>query len=224
VVRQPLAPRPAADYRLKDETESEGESMSETTRDPERYVYIPLRRELYHEIVRREDRHEDVNVAAYVERAVEDFLKSTDGDRAVWTGKEYWDEYKERTSHAEDRAPYGDPDLGFQWYDVYLPNGTTLRMQHDGQWHEAYVIRQAVRRSMDDVEQYMPDWLATEIFGSPRDGWDDLFILRPGDRRPTLARDARLNPSFRRHNWSGYHQGQGRGRAWYVGAGRVLTP
>jgi hypothetical protein len=188
--------------------------MAETTQDPERYVYVPLKRELYHELVRRHDRREDVNVAALVERAVETFLKNTDGDPSIWTSKEYLDDYEDRTACAEDRGTCGDPDHGFQWCSVYLPNGTILRMQHEGRWHEAYVIRQAIRRGMDDAGQYTPDWLATEICGSPRDGWDDLFILRPGDRGPTLARDARLNPSFRRHNWSLHRQGQGRGRAW----------
>jgi hypothetical protein len=188
--------------------------MSDRPLDPERYVYVPLRRELYHEIVRRQDRHADVNVAAHVERAVEDFLKSTDGDQEIWTGREHLDEHEERFRETEFRATYGDPDLGFQWYDVYLPNGTELGMQHDGQWHKAYVTRQAIRRSMFDVNEYTPAGLATAIGVSPRDEWDDLFILRPGDRRPTLAKDARLHPSFKRHNWSAHHQHQGQKRAW----------
>jgi hypothetical protein len=81
------------------------------------------------------------------------------------------------TWRAAFRAEYGDPDKRYQWEEVYLPNGTELEMEHDGQRYKACVRREAIRRDVREVEEYSPAEIATAIGGgTPRDRWHDLFM------------------------------------------------
>jgi hypothetical protein len=55
---------------------------------------------------------------------------------------------------------YGDcaPSLRSPWRAA-----TELEMEHDGEWHQAHVRREAIRRDVRDVEELSPAELATAI-------------------------------------------------------------
>lgn len=80
---------------------------------------------------------------------------------------------------------------GYQWKNLFLPDGTQIRMQYKGEYFYAKV-------EGDDVvykgRSISPSSLANTITSSSRNAWRDLWIKRPGpagDSEWKLADDCR---------------------------------
>ena len=79
---------------------------------------------------------------------------------------------------------------GYQWKNLFLPDGTEVRMQYKGQYHYAKVEGDQL---FYEGEQTTPGSLANAIAGSTRSAWRDLWVKRPFDaewRRADSCRDA----------------------------------
>ena len=77
---------------------------------------------------------------------------------------------------------------GFQWKEIFLPDGTEVRMQYKGQYYYASVE--------DDQLMYQgnsttPSRLSNTIARSSRNAWRDLWVKRPTDVEWYLANDLR---------------------------------
>lgn len=77
---------------------------------------------------------------------------------------------------------------GFQWKNLFLPDGTELRMQYKGTYHYASVEGDEIRYKGKPIT---PGSLANTIAGGSRNAWRDLWIKRPSDSEWILADDCR---------------------------------
>lgn len=80
---------------------------------------------------------------------------------------------------------------GYQWKNLFLPDGTQIRMQYKGAYHYAKVEGDAV---MYEGKRTSPGALANTIARSSRNAWRDLWIKRPKENAWTLADDCRKQP------------------------------
>jgi hypothetical protein len=117
-----------------------------------------------------------------------DFLRSNgdarDPVRAVADAIDYWIE----------NASW-KPDLitisvhhGYQWKNLFLPEGTEIRMQYKGVYSYAKVENDEL---LYNGQPTSPSNLANTIAGSSRNAWRDLWIKRPGDSDWCLADELR---------------------------------
>ena len=78
---------------------------------------------------------------------------------------------------------------GYQWKNVFLPDGTQIRMQYQGSYSYAKVEGDDITYQGKPIS---PGSLARAIAGgSNRNAWRDLWIKRPKDREWILADDLR---------------------------------
>jgi hypothetical protein len=133
--------------------------------------------------------HVSIPVSTDLFLAVADFLREKGDVRdpvaAVTDAIGYW----------LDNADW-KPDLlrqsagrGYQWKNLFLPDGTEVRMQYKGQYHYAKVQGDQL---VYEGEQTTPGSLANSIAGSSRSAWRDLWVKRPVDtewRRADSCRD-----------------------------------
>lgn len=153
--------------------------------EPTDYIYVPLRAELYADLVRRSG---NSDVSGYINHSVESFLERSEGDPDLWSAK-----YIEKLAEDEDEeflAKYGDPGRGYQWGAVFLPNGTQVRMTYGGQ--DTYTeIRHG--RFCYDEESMSPSQFARRVArNTTRNAWRDLYIKFPGDASWKPADSLRL--------------------------------
>ena len=120
--------------------------------------------------------------------ALIDFLRSN-GDRrdptmAVADAIDYW----------MDNASW-KPELittsisrGYQWKNLFLPDGTEIRMQYKGVYSYANVDGDVLLYS---GKPFSPSTMANTVTGSSRNAWKDIWVKRPGDADWCLADDLR---------------------------------
>ena len=77
---------------------------------------------------------------------------------------------------------------GYQWKNLFLPDGTEIRMQYKGAYSYAKVENDGIIYNGKPIS---PSNLANTIAGSSRNAWRDLWIKRPGDADWCLADDLR---------------------------------
>ena len=151
---------------------------------------VPIDSEIVGELFLRKGPTTDV--ASWIERIVKDYLERTRDD-GNWSDPYY--EYRDGQVDVESfRAEFGDPQGGYHWAPVFLPNGTQLRMDYKRQTFNATV-------KFDKVEyqgqSYTPSELARAIAsgskgtGTSRNAWRDLLVKRPGDTDWIMADDLR---------------------------------
>lgn len=71
---------------------------------------------------------------------------------------------------------YGQPtNRGYQWKDLFLPRGTSLRICHRGLCYFAEVEGDLL---IADGKIITPSSWATEVCGSVRNAWRDIYIRR----------------------------------------------
>ena len=95
---------------------------------------------------------------------------------------------------------YGDPEKGFLWANVFMPNATRLRMVYENKIHYAAVKYGKV---IYENESYSPSGMVRKIAnGAERYAWKDLFIQLYGSDMWERAQDIRYdnanNTFFRR--------------------------
>jgi hypothetical protein len=77
---------------------------------------------------------------------------------------------------------------GHQWKNLFLPDGTEVRMQYKGKYHYAKVEGDQL---VYEGEPTTPGSLANTIARTSRNAWRDLWVKRPGDASWSLADDLR---------------------------------
>ncbi|SEO24719.1 hypothetical protein SAMN05216404_11528 [Nitrosospira multiformis] len=148
-------------------------------------VFVPISSEIYNEFVLRYgDARADV--ASTIENVVADYLERTK-DEQYW-GEQY---LAKRDAERILGEALGDPDKGYQWLAIFLPNGTKLKMAYKGRDYYAEVVHEKI---MYEGESFSPSGLANCIAsGTARNAWRDLWIKRPRDKEWLLADDLRRN-------------------------------
>ncbi len=127
------------------------------------------------------------DISGWIENVVQDYLERTadEGD---------WNEafYKYRAGQANTKSfekEFGDPKDGFHWAPLFLPNGTSIRMEYKRATFHATVKFGKIDHK---GESYSPSELARFIAdGTSRNAWRDLVIKRPNDTNWSLADDLR---------------------------------
>lgn len=152
--------------------------------NPTDYIYVPLKVELYAELVRRSGQ---ANVANYVESQVADFLNATEGDPDIWSA-EYIDKHHDKTDQ-EFLDSFGNPTRGIQWGQLFLPNGTQIRMTYSGDAHYGEIRHEKL---VLENEAVTPSEFASRVANNTsRNAWRDLYIKFPGKGTWKLADDLR---------------------------------
>ncbi|GAB3432015.1 hypothetical protein NX773_13395 [Massilia solisilvae] len=64
---------------------------------------------------------------------------------------------------------------GYQWQDVFLPEGTELRMRYHSVWYYAQVVRD---RIMYEGQTVSPREWGLLVTGGVRNAWRDIWIRR----------------------------------------------
>ncbi len=99
-----------------------------------------------------------------------------------------------RSDREERENKYGDAGKGYQWENVYLPNGTQLYIVYNNTAHHAAVKFETI---VYKGESYSPSVLVRKIAnGTARNAWTDLFIQMPGDDVWRRAEDILMESCF----------------------------
>ncbi|HEX5345312.1 MAG TPA: hypothetical protein VFX55_22635 [Duganella sp.] len=76
------------------------------------------------------------------------------------------------------------PARGYQWKQLFLPEGTRIRMQVRGCWHTAAIIGDELVYKGDPIS---PHQMAKQVAGEGRNAWREIWVLMPGQKRWTNA-------------------------------------
>jgi hypothetical protein len=127
------------------------------------------------------------NVAGTIEDVVQDFLDRT-ADRENWSEAYY--QFRQSVADVDRLTKeFGDPQQGFHWGPVFLPNGTLIQMEYKRKTFHATVKFGKIEY---DDENYSPSEFACAVANNTsRNAWRDLMIKRPGDSRWILADELR---------------------------------
>lgn len=85
---------------------------------------------------------------------------------------------------------------GFRWKELFLPDGSQIRMRYKGRYHYASVKSDEF---VSDVGASSPSQFANKVASSSRNAWRDLEVRRPNDIEWHLAQNLReaLSPNGR---------------------------
>ena len=148
--------------------------------NPTDYVFLPLPTELYAEFIRRSGK---ADMSHLIRDLVQNFLEDTEGDPGIWT-----EEYIEKFADEQDEAfreKYGDPGRGYQWQNLFLPNGTQVRMTYGGK--DSYAEIQHERLRYGDKVMSPSQFAGKVARYTNRNAWRDLYIKFPGEGAWKLA-------------------------------------
>jgi hypothetical protein len=139
-------------------------------------VFVPIPAEMYNELVIRCG-HPTVDVSGYIEHAVSTYLDRTKDDE--WSAQ--YNSIREIDRALENLGTeFGDPNKGYQWLTVFLPNDYYAEVAHE--------------QIMYEGEAFSPSSLANRIAsGTSRNAWRDFWIKKPRDKEWLLADDVRRN-------------------------------
>ena len=117
-----------------------------------------------------------------------DFLRSNGDPRdpvaLVSTAIDYW---IQNASWKPELLAQTDA-RGYQWKNVFLPDGTQIRMPYKGAYHYSKVVGDEI---IYEGKPISPGSLANTVAKSSRNAWRDLWIKRPTDREWLLADECR---------------------------------
>lgn len=139
-------------------------------------IAIPINSEIIGELFLRSGPKSDVN--GWIENIIMDYLERTEGDDG-WR-----EEYYEYIEKQQSDEVYGSPSEGYQWKQLFLPNGTKIFMTFGQKKHQAIVKHGAF--TFNDTTG-SPSQFAIFIAGHSRNAWRDLYVKRPKDVEPVLA-------------------------------------
>ncbi len=154
-------------------------------------VCVPIDADMYAEFILRSGKN--VDVASFIENIVQDYLDRTEGDAAIWSNEHA---VKFHAQLGEDfEKTYGDPEGSYQWGDLFLENGTKIRMKYKGRHYFAVVRHEEIEF---EEEVYTPSQLANKIAGgTSRNAWRDPRIKERGSSQWVLADDLRRQAKAR---------------------------
>ncbi len=143
-------------------------------------IFIPFPKNLYDKITIRSGGNLDVSNLAASE--VLGFIEQTirmDAylSQQLWTsdGIEAWiDEF------GTHKGIDGDVTRGFQWKELFLPNGTELRITYKGKNYYAKIANEEV---VANGQKFTPShWASAVADGTSRNAWRDIWVRFPGDQ------------------------------------------
>jgi hypothetical protein len=147
--------------------------------EPAEYIGLPFRLSLVSEFILRSGRH--VDIAGRVEYIVRDYLDRTRGDDTIWS-EAHADQV---TKEEESGRSFGDPNKGYQWLNLFVPNGTKIRMPYKGSYHYAMIDHEHL---VYEIESLSPSEFASRVAGgTSRNAWRDLWFQFPGSNTWELA-------------------------------------
>jgi hypothetical protein len=139
-------------------------------------IYIPFPKDLYDLIIIRSNGQLDP--ARLAATQVEDFIERNRHDGNFWT--EDGLAMFAAEDEAEGRDVVGDPTKGYQWQQLFLPNGTELRMTYKGRNAYAQVKHEQI---MAEGVSYSPSqWASAVADNTSRNAWRDIWVRLPGQR------------------------------------------
>ncbi len=134
-------------------------------------VSVPIPAAIYAEIVLRY--RGDRDPGAVIVDVVQDFLERTFDD-VVWT-----DTDTAIQINAEWIKKNGNPNEGYHWQSVFLPNGTRLKMTYKQRDYFADIQHRKVIHEGGEVS---PSEFANRVANNTsRNAWRDIYVKRPGD-------------------------------------------
>lgn len=139
-------------------------------------IAIPIDSEIIGELFLRSG--PKVDVSGWIENIIMDYLERTQSDDG-WR-EEYYEYVEKQLSYKE----YGNPSEGYQWKQLFLPNGTKIFMTFKQKKHQAIVKHGAF---IFDGITGSPSEFANKVAGHRRNAWRDLYIKRPKDVELVLA-------------------------------------
>jgi hypothetical protein len=140
------------------------------------YVMVPISCALYDQVVLRS--RGSISPAAILESQLETFLSQTEGDD-MWD-PEYLNEVAPLVDD-ENLQYVGNPERGYYWQLVFLPNGTQVRFSYRNTEKFAQVRHQALLYAGEEVS---PSQFASKVAnGTSRNAWRDLYVRRPEDKQ-----------------------------------------
>jgi hypothetical protein len=118
------------------------------------------------------------DISGTIEDITMNYLERTEND--VGWSEEYY-KYIEKQQSYEN---YGNPGEGYQWKQLFLPNGTKIFMTFEQKKYQAIIKHGAF---IFDGTTGSPSQFANSVAGHSRNAWRDLYIKRPKDVEPVLA-------------------------------------
>lgn len=145
------------------------------------FVCVPISRSVYNEFILRTGK--DTNVARWIEDIVEDFLERNAEGHPDWCDQYY--ENLERSQAVSAARRFGDPKKGYQWQNIYMPNGTQLKMTYKSQQFFAEVKHGQIW-FLD--EPCSPSEFAYRVANNTRrNAWRDIWLRFPGSKQWEFA-------------------------------------
>ncbi|MRW87193.1 hypothetical protein GJ698_24290 [Pseudoduganella sp. FT26W] len=72
------------------------------------------------------------------------------------------------------------PSRGYQWKQLFLPEGTRLRMRFNERWYTAAIAGDNLVYNGKSVS---PNQMAVKVAGDGRNAWHEIWVLLPGHKQ-----------------------------------------
>lgn len=126
--------------------------------------------------------------------ALTDFLKSSDNDKdpvdVIAEAVSSWIDGAGSKQSPTALKTLKSSDRGYHWKDVFLPNGTSLRMKYKGDFYYAAVQGDNIIYESRGVS---PSEFCNSVTNTSRNAWNDIWIKRPNDSEWVYANTLRKN-------------------------------
>jgi hypothetical protein len=167
------------------------------------YIFLPVPRNLYDDVVRFSDGKCDLIDLAidqfhdFIRRTAEDNAHGLMGDRLDEFLAIYHPDVLAHLHREDEEAELRDAGRmerlsPLVWKEVEVPAGSEVRMQYGGAYHTAKVLR---GRIVDQDGDFSPsEWASKVAQGTNRNAWRDLYFRFPGMQQwnsATTLRDLR---------------------------------
>lgn len=153
------------------------------------HICVPIKSELIGELYLRRGPQQDIS--GWIESILEDYLERTQ-DEDGWS-EEYYSYVSGKKWDRTKLDEFGDPNKGYNWTPIFIPNGSEISMEYKRQKHTAVVKHEKIHYK-DKI--YTPSELARAIANhTSRNAWRDLFIRKPGETKWLLADQLRRGKS-----------------------------
>jgi hypothetical protein len=151
-------------------------------------IAIPVAGSIVAEIILRSGGRADP--VTVIENVVADFLERTRGDADIWS-EEHANAVAEEKGD-DSLQKYGPATKGYHWQNVYLPNGTELKIHYKDRDHFAEIRHQQLY--YEGIPSSPSQFASRVANNTSRNAWRDIWIKRPGDKDWVFADQLRVSP------------------------------
>lgn len=124
--------------------------------------------------------HKNINVPVDTRQFISlcDFLKSKKSSKdpvdVISEAIDYWME----NADWKIETLMSEAIKGYHWKNVFLPNGTSLRMKYKGEYYYAAVQGDNI---IYESQSISPSEFCNLVTQTSRNAWNDVWIKRPND-------------------------------------------